>query len=315
MLEQQSAEINLLKQQLLAVQQAHSSTISSSNSTSANRTNITADSSAAPSSEAEWQAKLDVLTQSHLTALESAHKLYTTKLTATQQKEQAALQELHRTQLDLKAERERSLQSMRTVRETQNKSIEEENSYKMRISELLTELSTLRDANEDFERSNSQLQAELAAAHEKLNLLSERLLTSVSKEQVKEMEGLFIETVTRLSERVNMLEGKKAGSEKVATGNTTNSYVSNTSGSGSSAREVRIEPGGRIRAGSVKDTSSSNNGGAYNNSSALNNLAGMQHSQSTNSVQPTTGTSGNSNNSIGNGKPSGAEGAGRGKLW
>eukprot|EP01032_Pedospumella_encystans_P011910 gene11910-13815_t len=262
-IEQQSAEINLLKQQLLAVQQAHGTTISSNNNTS--HTITTTDSSHAPSGDVEWQAKFDALTQSHLTALESAHKLYTTKVTAAQQKEQAALQELHRVQLDLKAERERSLQSMRTVRETQNKSNEEENSYKMRISELLSELSTLRDANEDFERSNAQLQAELAAAHEKINQLKENVLTSVSKEQVKEMEGLFIETVTKLSERVNMLEGKKTGSEKVVTSNNTNNYVGNSSGG--STREVRIEPGGRIRAGSVKDTNNSNNsGGAYNSS-------------------------------------------------
>eukprot|EP01032_Pedospumella_encystans_P011926 gene11926-13833_t len=262
-IEQQSAEISLLKQQLLAVQQAHGTALSSNNANSSAVT--TTDASAAPTNSGEWQAKLDTLTQSHLTALESAHKLYTTKLTATQQKEQAALQELHRVQLDLKAERERSLQSMRTVRETQNKSNEEENSYKMRISELLSELSTLRDANEDFERSNAQLQAELAAAHEKINQLGEKLLTSVSKEQVKEMEGLFIETVTKLSERVNMLEGKKTGSEKVVTSNNTNNYVGNSSGG--NTREVRIEPGGRIRAGSVKDTNNSNNsGGAYNSS-------------------------------------------------
>ena len=306
-IEQQSAEISLLKQQLLAVQQAHGTALSSYNANSSAVT--TTDASAAPTNIGEWQAKLDTLTQSHLTALESAHKLYTTKLTAAQQKEQAALQELHRVQLDLKAERERSLQSMRTVRETQNKSNEEENSYKMRISELLTELSTLRDANEDFERSNAQLQAELAAAHEKINQLGEKLLTSVSKEQVKEMEGLFIETVTKLSERVNMLEGKKTGSEKVVTTNNTNNYVGNSSGG--STREVRIEPGGRIRAGSVKDTNSNgnNSGGAYNKS-ALNNLAGMQYSQSTNSVQPNNMSS----NSAGNGRPIKGEGAVRGKL-
>lgn len=69
----------------------------------------------------------------------------------------------------------------------------------------------------------------------------------VSKEKVKEMEALFIDTVTKLSGRVNALEGRS--------GVDPNYVAVSSKTSQNESKHVRLEPGGRIRCA----TTSNNN--------------------------------------------------------
>jgi hypothetical protein len=95
------------------------------------------------------------------------------------------------------------------------------------------------------------------------------MLQMVSKEKVKEMENLFVDTVERLTNRVHNLEKQGGGYYngtsssapnkpivgKPPIGNIKNSgidgtnlAIDSTTTTGSGERVVRIEPGGRIRA-------------------------------------------------------------------
>jgi hypothetical protein len=87
----------------------------------------------------------------------------------------------------------------------------------------------------------------------------------VSKEKVKEMEALFIDTVTKLSSRVNALEGRNGVDSNYAV---TAAAVALGSKSGQNeSKHVRLEPGGRIRCA----TTSNNNSTSGNNSTLSNN--------------------------------------------
>lgn len=87
----------------------------------------------------------------------------------------------------------------------------------------------------------------------------------VSKEKVKEMEALFIDTVTKLSSRVNALEGRNGVDSNYAV---TAAAVAVGSKSGQNeSKHVRLEPGGRIRCA----TTNNNNSTSGNNSTLSNN--------------------------------------------
>lgn len=203
------------------------------------------------------------------------------------------------------------------LRENTDRRAEEENLYKARIAELLSELTTLRDSNDDLQNQNESLSAQLKVCQEKIQELDGALFNSVSKAQVKEMESLFIETVTRLSDRVNSLEGKRPVSNEGAVP----SNVGYSSG-GTSNREVRIEPGGRIRAsnstknadGTGSSGGTSSNKYTGNSTSSVGSVgigAGLQHSQSASAVPPASSVNTGSSKTAGGLAPLEA----KGKLW
>ena len=305
--EQQALEISLLRQQLQALQCSSSSASIGGDGSAAS---ATADSGGAQSEggfveqQADLRTQLESVNKQHAVALETAHRAFQSKLTQAQQAEQAALRELSAKQSDLKAERERSLQTMRQLREAQERRQEDEEAQKGRTSELLEELSTLREESDDLQAKNEMLVA-------KVRELAEQLDDSVSKAQVQEMESLFLETVTKLSDRVNMLEGTGSSGRKVGSAGAAGSGGGIAMGGNSSgSREVRIEPGGRIRAASstASQQQQGGNNGKFGGSGKQGGAAaGMQHSRSSSAVSATS----SSNNSSGEaGKQSAA-----GKLW
>ena len=302
--EQQALEISLLRQQLQALQ------CSSSSASIGGDGSTTADSGGAQSEggfveqQADLRTQLESVNKQHAVALETAHRAFQSKLTQAQQAEQAALRELSAKQSDLKAERERSLQTMRQLREAQERRQEDEEAQKGRTAELLEELSTLREESDDLQAKNEMLVA-------KVRELAEQLDDSVSKAQVQEMESLFLETVTKLSDRVNMLEGTGSSGRKVGSAGAAGSGGGIAMGGNSSgSREVRIEPGGRIRAASstASQQQQGGNNGKFGGSGKQGGAAaGMQHSRSSSAVSAIS----SSNNSSGEaGKQSAA-----GKLW
>jgi hypothetical protein len=299
--EQQALEIAMLRQQLQALQSSSGPAVITAGGGAGNIQSASAVAQGASSDTSAAVAEAVALAnKQHAIAIESAHRTYKAKLLIAQQAEQAALRELSARQEDLKQERERSLQTMRQLRESQDRRNEEENAHKMRTAEFLEEIATLRDTTEDVLAQNDALT-------QRVKELTTALAESVSKTQVKEMERLFIETVSRLSDRVNLLEGKQktsgTGGSSAAPAARGPSTVA--SGSAGSTREVRIEPGGRIRA------SNSGGGGAagsgkYGGGAALQS---MQHSQSTGTVPPAASSGGAASES------NSEKRSNTGKLW
>jgi len=67
----------------------------------------------------------------------------------------------------------------------------------------------------------------------------------VSKEQVREMEGLFVDTVTKLSARVNFLETQ---SSSMFANPQQQQPTQQYQPSSNNTSRIKIEPGGKIRA-------------------------------------------------------------------
>lgn len=139
-----------------------------------------------------------------------------------------------------------------------------------------------RNKADDYEAQVQALQQQLDSAVVSLKPSPVDLNDYVSKEKVKEMEALFIDTVTKLSGRVNALEGRS--------GVDSNYPVTAPVGSKSSQNEtkhVRLEPGGRIRCAT---TSSNNNSSSGSNSTLsnshgdLNNTLTLQQSHSADTI-------------------------------
>ena len=215
--------------------------------------------------DAEWTEKLNVLTQEHLQALEAAQRDFQYKLTKAKQAKEQAAREVLDLQDALNAEKNKRLESVQNLREISDKRFAEENALKSRIDELLSEVTELRDKWEDAV-------AQGTAAEDKVKELKAQMADMVTKEQVKEMEGLFVDTVKKLSDRVNNLESgsgrRSAGSDggigAAGIGSSGAAGSGGSSAAGSGGRSVRMEPG-KIRSGS----SSTYNSNSYNNGSNI----------------------------------------------
>jgi hypothetical protein len=95
------------------------------------------------------------------------------------------------------------------MRAGQEKRIATESALRHRVEELLAELADKRSFIDDL---NDTLQSALGRASRAEGQVQELLKAKedmVSKEQVKEMEDLFLDTVSRLSSRVQLLEKQK----------------------------------------------------------------------------------------------------------
>lgn len=123
-----------------------------------------------------------------------------------------------------------------------------------------------RNKADDYEAQVQALQQQLdSVVAQPLKPSMVDLNDYVSKEKVKEMEALFIDTVTKLSSRVNALEGRNGVDSNYAV---TAAAVAVGSKSGQNeSKHVRLEPGGRIRCA----TTNNNNSTSGNNSTLSNN--------------------------------------------
>ncbi len=166
-------------------------------------------------------------------------------------------------------------------------------------------IETLQDAVSVLEGKLRESEAQCSAA-------SSAIGEMVSREQVREMEGLFVDTVTKLSARVNFLE-KQPANPPTTTG-PPQSVQQQSHGSSSTAQyqpsnnnnsRIKIEPGGKIRAVSMSSGGPSALGIAGGGPQPSGAASRLPHSSSNDTIlSNTSNTSGGSRN-----------GAPKNKLW
>lgn len=241
-IDQQQMEIEQLKQQIKILQQAAISREPAHQTTS----------STYSSSFVDIEAALENAKLEHHEAMEDMKKTLHAKLSASKATERKATTELMDLRDELSKEKAKRLTAMQELRELHEKHFRTEEELKERIVELLSELAERREEVADLEARCEQRDQIIIELQEKLS-------DSVTREQVQEMENLFLETVTNLSNRVNTLESSQPSASSAGT----NSAVRGN---------VRLEPGGRVRA----------NQGQPSGTGA----SSMKHSNSAGTVRP-----------------------------
>ncbi len=220
-----------------------------------------------------WKEKIDGLTKEHLQVIDSMNKTFQSRLNECKLNIKSLSQDVINAQVDLKQEREKHLKTVQDLRMMQEKKMKDELELRSRIDELLQENSSKQNLVDDAKALMESIIA--AKGQVEMDLLStkEQLQSMVTVEKVKEMESLFMDTITRLSERVQNLERSKRGGSSSGGGgagsgggsrlsvdqskgyqfwNPTNGNESkfgdgDSVKTSSSDRVVRLEPGGRIR--------------------------------------------------------------------
>jgi kinesin family protein 3/17 len=278
-IDKQKLEMDNMKQQVLALQRENEllkSSVSSSISRSASNKTLPTTSmnqDSLPNDNGEWKDKLDKLTKEHLQVIDSMNRIFQSRLNECKLNIKSLSQDVINAQVDLKQERERHLKTVQDLRAMQERKMKDELELRSRIDELLSESGNKQNLVDDAKAlmenmmsSKSQLEMELMAAKERLGQM-------VTIEKVKEMEGLFMDTITRLSERVQNLEKSKNGGTSSSSGGgsrpldqqsksyqfwnphqNAKSYDNDGDSSvktSSSDRVVRLEPGGRIRSTAI----------------------------------------------------------------
>eukprot|EP01038_Epipyxis_sp_PR26KG_P007051 gene7051-9626_t len=228
----------------------------------------------------DLQSKIKEINTAHSKSLEDVHNSYQIKIKQLQQSKAILNDEISELRDDLNAERQRHLATIQDLRLFQQKKSKSESDYKERISELLEELSDRRSVLEDLQQENENLKKQILSLQNDMKEVIENTKDMVTKDKVKEMEDLFVETVSKLSKRVNMLENQ---SSQPSTGN--NQYSGELS-----SRISRIEPGGRVRSSnSMSNQQPSlgivNNNNNNNNSSMRNGNRVMSQSSSVKTIQ------------------------------
>eukprot|EP01031_Cornospumella_fuschlensis_P026191 gene26191-31628_t len=169
---------------------------------------------------AYWQRHIELLEQQHAREIQ---KLLQQKMKETTKlNEQVVGLETENQQLKriLHTEREERLKDMQGNRQKLERGLAQERYNESRLSELVSESSKMVSLIED-------LRDEISKWKEEVERLEKEKEQMVSQEQVREMQSLFMDTIERLTLRVNNLEKGKAGASN------TNSYAGASSSSSS----------------------------------------------------------------------------------
>jgi hypothetical protein len=213
-IEKQEIEIELLKQQIQSLQQENQLLLGSTNNSSSSLSYLKTGtpSFSANLSVPELQQQLESLTKEHLQAMNKQHSLYQRKMQEKDNtiynltKEQSSLQE------SLFNEKEQHWKTIQEMKKIHENSFHSENLFQTRLDDCLTNINSLKNDLENANLLISSLQQEKLIFQRKEFDYQQQIKSMVSHEQVKEMEMLFMETITRLSERVQNLETQKTSS-------------------------------------------------------------------------------------------------------
>ena len=187
-LSQQAAELESLRSTLALLQ----TPVTSSQATTANSNTIVSEENSSTASSSESTA-------AHVRAVEDLRASFQQQLVVLKNESISAARELSGLQDELNAERQKHLSTMQEVRGMQEKKIATEGALRARIEELLAELSEKRAAIDDLSDEIQSLQGRLLQTEGEMQQM-------VSQQRVQEMETLFLDTVSRLSARVQLLE-------------------------------------------------------------------------------------------------------------
>lgn len=260
-IEQQALEIDMYKRQLSYLQPIESNGSVSNSLTAGSTSKLSLDD--APNSV--WKNRLEELSRKHMNDMENVNKTFYDKLLIHQKQYKVAQEKITLLEDDLRLERQRHLETVTAMRDMHSRKSSSELELKERIQQLLNEVSEKRSEVDDKDNIIQTLIAKLKIADEKCIEYIERQREMVSKEQVKEMENLFLDTVTKLSNRVKALESNTSENDSKSSmisesiGNRLPKQPENSakrvsfsgpqvsSASSSKSGNTRIEPGGRIR--------------------------------------------------------------------
>lgn len=208
---------------------------------------------------AAWTEKLNELTARHAQEIDSMTRTHQIRINQLKNNERQLTKEISDLHDDNNRDKQALLTAVQEQRQMMEKRHKSETHLKARIEELLTELNDRRTQQETLQDSFEALQVKHNETLKQLKEAQEAMFDMVTKEQVKEMESLFLDTVTKLSTRVNFLEKARKASSLLTEGEyqmqqqqsqQQTSYQPITTSSNGNSR-VRIEPGGKIRTSSL----------------------------------------------------------------
>jgi hypothetical protein len=288
---QQAEQIASLTQQLAALQADNQVLLRSPLFPSSSSSDLAADGDGAK----YWQDQVQALRAQHseqLKQLQQQRAQEAHRLTLASKELQS---DLAQAQSTLYSEREQLLRAMQDLRALTERHAQQENYYKSRLAELLQELEAMQSSRDDVTVQMQSISEQNSALSEQVQTLKAGMQRMVSVERVAEMEALFLDTVNRLTNRVQHLEGSSNASSasnsssisgknykplpvpsarescshlstNISTLGPDNNKVLSAYGGAGDGRLVRLEPG-RIRAASQSGKG-----------------AGMLHSHSSNAV-------------------------------
>lgn len=207
-IDDQDTQISFLQQQLNSLMQENqllrsSNSFNPPHSTNSSSTNTT------PSDHTTLQEKIDELTKDHLQAMDRQYQLYQRKL---QEKEQQ-IHRLTKDQADLQQslynEKELHYQTIQETRKLHEQLRSSETIFQQRLDDCLTTINQYKNDLDNQQSFIQSLQNDKTDLQRQIYHHEESMKNMVNLDQVKEMEMLFMETITRLSERVQILETSK----------------------------------------------------------------------------------------------------------
>lgn len=259
-IEHQTSEIESLKQKLQSIQRENEllqnsriNVMLSTPLSSVNEESKQKDSNSKENDE-NWREKITSLTSEHVKTIDNIHKSYQNKINEMRRSIDRLHQDKEDVQNSLHDEQEKHLQTVQQLRKIFDEKNSLENEDSSRRNELLTEINDKQNELEDLKSQFTKVLNDKQHLETLIQAKDEQMRQMVTKEQVTEMEMLFMDTINRLSQRVQMLEKKNSPGPSDApsfrsdptTINWMRSAVSNDTHH-SSDRGVRIEPGGKIR--------------------------------------------------------------------
>lgn len=279
-----SSQVKMLKQQLLSSQ--------NNNNNSSNEKTLKTTSDNIETSDNQ----ISSMSMKFEEEVKSLKQRYEAKIRQLEKNGSEMTLEISELQFDIQEAREKHLFSLKDMRILQEKNINLESESNNRIDELLAELQEQNAEIEELKEKLLTASEHITNQQNQISEAAEVIEGMVSKSKLDEMETLFLETVTRLSQRVQHLEKPAGGGKRPSFSDTEdNCYGPNdadigngngnsnsnglpplpyaTGGASNAAAATklingkRIEPGGRIRS---SNTNSSNMNQSNSTSSILN---------------------------------------------
>jgi hypothetical protein len=160
----------------------------------------------------QLKLQLETVTKDHMNSLQSQHSLYQKKLNEKDLQIQRLSREQHGLQEAIFHEKENHFKTIQDLKKIHENYHLNEKNFQTRLEECLNSLNTIRNDLENKETFMLSLQEEKKSLALKVIEYEQTMHRMVSYEQVKEMEMLFMETITRLAERVQTLESQRGTS-------------------------------------------------------------------------------------------------------
>jgi kinesin family protein 5 len=214
-LDEKDVEITFLKEQLRSMETENSLLLKGAKgslTTPRLGNQISACKTDNPSDDTEvnqLKLQLETLTKEHMNSLQSQHSLYQKKLNEKDLQIQRLSREQHGLQENLYLEKENHFKTIQDLKKIHESYHLNEKNFQTRLEECLNSLNTMRNDLENKETFTQSLQEEKKSLALKVIEYEQTMHRMVSYEQVKEMEMLFMETITKLAERVQTLESQR----------------------------------------------------------------------------------------------------------